>query len=165
MKSRTFSTSLKVCDVLPNLRASSRSHLCPDDVVDDQEIGTGDKRAILASWGSDARAVEGQPALRRVDGGAVIHIDDIMRALKRLDSAPDDPQVELSRPCSIGSRTFVRRARATSLTGARRGRWGHRTRDDDDDPPPSAAFAVRPGPRPPLVDAASQRLELEPSVA
>jgi len=44
------------------------------------------KRAILASWASDAAAVEGSPALRRPPGvKQPVPIDDIFSALRSLD--------------------------------------------------------------------------------
>jgi hypothetical protein len=44
------------------------------------------KRAILASWASDAAAVKDKPALRRPPGARrAIPIDDVMSALKSLD--------------------------------------------------------------------------------
>jgi hypothetical protein len=45
----------------------------PRDVVADQTISLGEKRAILASWASDAAAVASNPALRELPGsrGAV----------------------------------------------------------------------------------------------
>ena len=44
-----------------------------------------EKRAILASWASDACAVEAAPELRRPAEAPVVRFDDIMDALKRLD--------------------------------------------------------------------------------
>ena len=38
----------------------------PRDVLADQTISTGEKRAILASWASDAAAVVSNPALREL---------------------------------------------------------------------------------------------------
>ena len=40
----------------------------PRDVVADQTISLGEKRAILASWASDAAAVASNPALRELPG-------------------------------------------------------------------------------------------------
>lgn len=45
------------------------------------------KRAILASWASDASAVPDQPALRQPAGAEVlVPVDDVLAALKALDS-------------------------------------------------------------------------------
>ena len=40
----------------------------PNDVVNDPDLTFSEKRAILASWASDACAVEAAPALRRPPG-------------------------------------------------------------------------------------------------
>ena len=58
----------------------------PADVVNDPDLSLDEKRAILASWASDACAVEAVPALRRSPGGKrVVSFDDIMDALRALD--------------------------------------------------------------------------------
>ena len=56
----------------------------------DPKLTTAEKRAVLASWISDARAVENAPSLRRLDSGAVVEVDAILQALVLLDEqAPD----------------------------------------------------------------------------
>ena len=57
----------------------------PLDVVRDRDLTFNEKRAILASWASDACAVEAAPALRRTPEGRAIAFDDIMDALRVLD--------------------------------------------------------------------------------
>lgn len=42
----------------------------PADVVNDPDLTLSEKRAILASWASDACAVEAVPALRQPPGTA-----------------------------------------------------------------------------------------------
>ena len=65
----------------------------PMDVVNDPDMTVQEKRAILASWASDACAVEAAPDLRRPPSAPVVRFDDIMDALKRLDGeAVDKPQ-------------------------------------------------------------------------
>jgi len=59
----------------------------PDDVVSDPRLSRGEKKAILASWVSDARAVENAPQFRQLDNGAVVELDAILRALVSLDEA------------------------------------------------------------------------------
>ena len=59
----------------------------PDDVVGEASLSPAQKRALLASWMSDARAVESRPALRRLDSGAYVEIDAIRRAMLALDCA------------------------------------------------------------------------------
>ena len=57
----------------------------PMDVVADPDLTLQEKRAILASWASDACAVEAAPDLRRPPSAPTVRFDDIMDALKRLD--------------------------------------------------------------------------------
>ena len=58
----------------------------PRDVVADQTISLGEKRAILASWASDAAAVASNPALRELPGSRdLVTIDDVLEALSALD--------------------------------------------------------------------------------
>jgi hypothetical protein len=56
----------------------------PTDVVEDLDLTLTEKRAILASWASDACALEAA-ALRAPDDGTRIRFDDVMDALKELD--------------------------------------------------------------------------------
>jgi hypothetical protein len=57
----------------------------PIDVVRDPDLTLNEKRAILASWASDACAVEAAPDLRLNASGRLIRWDDIMDALRELD--------------------------------------------------------------------------------
>jgi hypothetical protein len=57
----------------------------PMEVVNDPDMTTQEKRAILASWASDACAVEASPEFREPAPAALVRFDDIMDALKRLD--------------------------------------------------------------------------------
>lgn len=58
----------------------------PGEVVNDPDLTLNEKRAILASWASDACAVEAAPALRLAPGGrAAVTVDDILEALRALD--------------------------------------------------------------------------------
>jgi hypothetical protein len=58
----------------------------PEDVVCDPDLTLNEKRAILASWASDACAVEAAPALRRAPGsGRSVSVDEILEALRTLD--------------------------------------------------------------------------------
>jgi hypothetical protein len=62
------------------------------EVVNDPGMTTQEKRAILASWASDACAVEAAPELRQPAGSLPVHFDDVLDALKRLDGkAADTP--------------------------------------------------------------------------
>ena len=66
--------------------AQAFSH--PADVVNDPDLTLNEKRAILASWASDACAIESVPALRRAPpkGGRPVAFDDVMDALRALDA-------------------------------------------------------------------------------
>ncbi|MGA7490859.1 MAG: hypothetical protein WBW74_28385 [Xanthobacteraceae bacterium] len=58
----------------------------PMKVVDDPDLTLAEKRAILASWASDACAVEAAPALRLTPGsGRIVQFDEVMDGLRRLD--------------------------------------------------------------------------------
>jgi hypothetical protein len=58
----------------------------PSRVVSDPDLTLNEKRAILASWASDACAIEAAPALRKTPGTRrLIRFDDIMEALHALD--------------------------------------------------------------------------------
>jgi hypothetical protein len=58
----------------------------PMDVVRDADLTLNEKRAILASWASDACAVEAVPDLRTTPSGKTVRWDDIMDALRLLDT-------------------------------------------------------------------------------
>jgi hypothetical protein len=64
----------------------------PRDVVADPTLSTGEKRAILASWASDAAAVASNPALRGIPGSRrLVRIDEVLEALSALDMTPKGP--------------------------------------------------------------------------
>jgi len=56
----------------------------PSEVVNDPDLTLNEKRAILASWASDACAIEAAPELRQ-GSKAPVRFDDIMDALRALD--------------------------------------------------------------------------------
>jgi hypothetical protein len=57
----------------------------PSEVVNDPDLTLNEKRAILASWASDACAVEAAPDLRSNLSGPPVRFDDLMEALRTLD--------------------------------------------------------------------------------
>jgi hypothetical protein len=64
----------------------------PRDVIRDPTISISEKRAILASWASDAASVASNPALRELPGSRkTITIDEILEALSALDHHPKGP--------------------------------------------------------------------------
>jgi hypothetical protein len=81
MSARNLPRELNLDDLLRP--ADAFSH--PQEVVCDPDLSIGEKRAILASWASDACAVEATPALRKSPAGVTVTFDDIMDALKELD--------------------------------------------------------------------------------
>ena len=70
----------------------------PADVVRDPDLTLNEKRAILASWASDACAIEAAPALRASPAGPPVRFDDVMDALRALDRlAPAGGEAEYRR--------------------------------------------------------------------
>jgi hypothetical protein len=122
----------------------------PDDVLGAPDLSHSDKRAILASWLSDSRALENAPALRQIDCGALVRVDDLMRALSSLDEASfaDDKLSGRTPPMyprhPPETRIFKLLGRVTRWKGP-----------DDDDPPP-CPVAARPRDHGPTPQAAAQ---------
>jgi hypothetical protein len=54
----------------------------PSEVVNDPDLTTHEKRAILSSWVSDACAEEAAPELRR----SLVRVEEIMEGLRALDN-------------------------------------------------------------------------------
>jgi hypothetical protein len=80
-----FETSDNASD-LDQLFHPAQAFEHPSSVVNDPDLTLNEKRAILASWASDACAIEATPALRRSPGpGQPVHFDDVMEALRDLD--------------------------------------------------------------------------------
>nr|WP_318284272.1 MULTISPECIES: hypothetical protein [unclassified Methylobacterium] len=114
----------------------------PREVLAHPLLSRADKRAILASWASDACALENAPALRCLTGcrAEPVPVDAVLAALGTLDRG--------TRPATAappGGRALPRRARRWSSL-RRFPRPGRR--NDDDDPPPCPAAAM-PRPRTP----------------
>jgi hypothetical protein len=65
----------------------------PRHVVEDPDLTLNEKRAILASWASDACAIEAAPALRQAPGTRhPVRFDDVMEALRTLDQQAGNHQ-------------------------------------------------------------------------
>lgn len=80
------------CD-LDELLDPARAFEHPSNVVNDPDLTLNEKRAILASWASDACAIEAAPSLRSVPGGKQpVRFDDVMDALRDLDKQAKDDQ-------------------------------------------------------------------------
>ncbi|MET4346545.1 hypothetical protein [Bradyrhizobium sp. RT9a] len=64
----------------------------PRDVVSHPTFSVSEKRAILASWASDASAIASCPSLRAPEGlKAPVTIDETLEALCALDGGPRNP--------------------------------------------------------------------------
>ena len=74
---------------LDTLLHPARAFAHPMDVVRDPDLTLNEKRAILASWASDACALEAAPDLHVTNSGRVVRWDDIMDALRTLDREAD----------------------------------------------------------------------------
>ncbi|WP_398467040.1 hypothetical protein [Tardiphaga sp.] len=73
-----------------SLLASTFSH--PKEVLASPFLDTVQKRCVLATWASDAFAVEGKPWLRQIPGcTSQIRIGDILSALRTLDGDDGPP--------------------------------------------------------------------------
>jgi len=60
----------------------------PSEVLGHPDLTVAERRAILADWASDARAVENAPRLRQLENGVRIPVSEILSALRRLDNEP-----------------------------------------------------------------------------
>ena len=60
----------------------------PSEVLAHPGLTAEERREILAGWASDVHAVEDAPWLRQLENGARIPIEEILRALSRLDDEP-----------------------------------------------------------------------------
>jgi hypothetical protein len=78
----TPSSSFDLDDLLHPAQAFAH----PRNVVADPDLTVNEKRAILASWASDACAVEAAAALRCAPGAREpVSVDEILEALRDLD--------------------------------------------------------------------------------
>nr|WP_264048892.1 hypothetical protein [Methylobacterium sp. FF17] len=111
----------------------------PREVLAHPALSQGDKRAILASWASDAYAVENAPSLRCLIGSRAepVPVDAVLAALGELDRRPAPLKVA-AQPRQARPRRLRRLA---DLHRYVRPGW----HDDDDDPPPCPVMAM---PRP-----------------
>jgi hypothetical protein len=79
----------------------------PSHVVNDPDLTLNEKRAILASWASDACALEAAPELRYAPGGKrPVKFDDVLEALRALDK-----QAQEGGDAAARYRRVVRRGR------------------------------------------------------
>jgi len=92
----------------------------PMDVVRDEDLTLNEKRAILASWASDACAIEAAPDLRVNSSRSVVRWDDIMDALRTLDKETE----KYAKPLPHYKRVLARKD--AGLLGMRRPRGRNR---------------------------------------
>ena len=86
----------------------------PAAVLKDPDLTINEKRAILASWASDACAIEAAPDLRAAPSGRIIRFHEIMDALRALDK---EVNVETYRRVLRRQRILGRGRRDTSAGG------------------------------------------------
>jgi hypothetical protein len=104
---------------IDDLLHPARAFEHPRHVVDDPDLTLNEKRAILASWASDACAIEAAPALRQAPGTSQpIQFDDVMDALRALDRQAND---------SYRPPVHYRRVLANRIPGM----FGRKSRGDD----------------------------------
>jgi hypothetical protein len=94
----------------------ARAFAHPRDVIADADLTVNEKRAVLASWASDACAVEAAPALRHAPGAAAaVSVDEILEALRSLDRQQTMPPAE---PCGVGARRGAGHSRRSGSDAA-----------------------------------------------
>jgi hypothetical protein len=82
----------------------------PQDVITAPDLSLEEKRAILASWASDAWAVESAPGLRHCPGlvDRIVPLDAVLDALRSLDPEETDQFRERPEPTRRARKTGVR---------------------------------------------------------
>jgi hypothetical protein len=106
-------------ETLDDLLHPAQAFSHPSDVVNDPDLTLNEKRAILASWASDACAIDSVPAMRRaLNGGKPVGFDDVMDALRALDKQAREVAGSDRSRRVLRRRRIVRRDRG-------RGRGGH----------------------------------------
>ena len=116
-KTSTFDMSIDSKLDLDSLLHPAKAFAHPMDVARDPDLTLNEKRAILASWASDACAVEAAPELRVNAAGKLVRWDDIMDALRMLDKGSG----KLS--AAVPGHEVAVRARMAKRTGARARSW------------------------------------------
>ena len=92
----------------------------PSQVVNEPNLTLNEKRAILASWASDACAIEAAPSLRRAPGSKTpVRFDDVMEALLTLDK-----EARQKRDHTARCRRIVRKERTSKPSDPRDGNQG-----------------------------------------
>jgi hypothetical protein len=143
----------------PERAYGAKIYTHPDDVTSDPKLTTAERRAVLASWISDARAVENAPSSRQLDSGAIVEVDDILQALVSLDEPAPDRRGDFRRlPPSHRGRSVISK-------WFKRGGPPTNSNDNDDDPPTAPAGVAIPFRPKPLSPAHSARPQWVPELA
>ena len=83
---------------LTRLLRPSTVYQAPSDVINDPALSLSEKKAILASWASDACSLENRPAFRHPPSLAEpVTFDGIMEALQELDRLQRAPSAGAAR--------------------------------------------------------------------
>ena len=122
MEDRSKKLTRPYTDDLDALLHPAKAFAHPMAVVHDPDLTLNEKRAILASWASDACAVEAAPALRANASGSVVRWDDVMDALRILDREAEN----YGKPLPHYKRVLAKKC--TGLVGG--ARVSSRRRDD-----------------------------------
>jgi len=101
----------------------------PNAVLIHSHMNIFEKRGLLASWASDVHAIPNAPHLRQLEDGSILELEEILLALKALDTRDEAPSGKGRRSWRLA---FNRRLPLE----LRNGRRTVRRNDEDDDPPP-----------------------------
>jgi len=83
---------------LDRLLNPSSAYSSPQAVLRDPALKLSEKKAILASWASDACAIESKPAWRKPPGvSQPVSFDEIMASLQELDRTAGNERRGLNR--------------------------------------------------------------------
>ncbi|MDB5595152.1 MAG: hypothetical protein JWM36_2113 [Hyphomicrobiales bacterium] len=84
----------------------------PSEVLTNPDLTDPERRVILASWASDAHAIENMPWLRRLEDGPTVPLADVLAALRALDRGMvDGPKPTLTRRVGRMAGLLHRRSR------------------------------------------------------
>lgn len=83
----------------------------PNDVLADADLTDAERKAILASWASHARAVENMPWLRRLENGSTVPVSEVLAALRALDRGMQDKPIRPVPPARGGRLAGILRPR------------------------------------------------------
>jgi hypothetical protein len=79
-----------------SLQQPALRHQSPSAVLNDPDLESFEKRAILSSWASDLYAVKSRPWLREIPGvRGPLRVSKILEALRALDGE-DEPAPDIA---------------------------------------------------------------------